>query len=38
MKITHIESQIVRVPLADATAELKLVDPAIYDVASVFFG
>ena len=29
---------IVRVPLADATSELKLVDPAIYDVASVFFG
>jgi 6-phosphofructokinase 1 len=29
---------IVRVPLAEATAELKLVDPAIYDVASVFFG
>jgi ATP-dependent phosphofructokinase / diphosphate-dependent phosphofructokinase len=29
---------IVRVPLADATAELKLVDPAVYDVASVFFG
>ncbi len=29
---------IVRVPLADATAELKLVDPDVYDVASVFFG
>ena len=29
---------IVRVPLAEATAELKLVDPAIYDVASEFFG
>jgi ATP-dependent phosphofructokinase / diphosphate-dependent phosphofructokinase len=29
---------IVRVPLADATAELKLVDPDIYDTASVFFG
>ena len=29
---------IVRVPLADATAELKLVDPALYDVARVFFG
>jgi 6-phosphofructokinase 1 len=29
---------IVRVPLAEATAELKLVDPDVYDVASVFFG
>ncbi|HEY3141092.1 MAG TPA: 6-phosphofructokinase [Acidimicrobiales bacterium] len=29
---------IVRVPLSEATAELKLVDPAIYDVAEVFFG
>lgn len=29
---------IVRVPLAEATAELKLVDPAIFDVAQVFFG
>ena len=29
---------IVRVPLAEATSELKLVDPAVYDVASVFFG
>ncbi len=29
---------IVRVPLAQATAELKLVDPAIYEVAEVFFG
>ncbi|HEX5946621.1 MAG TPA: 6-phosphofructokinase [Acidimicrobiales bacterium] len=29
---------IVRVPLADATAELKLVDPDIYEVAEVFFG
>jgi 6-phosphofructokinase 1 len=29
---------IVRVPLVEATAELKLVDPAVYDVASVFFG
>jgi phosphofructokinase-like protein len=29
---------IVRVPLAEATAELKLVDPSIYDTASVFFG
>jgi 6-phosphofructokinase 1 len=29
---------IVRVPLSDATDELKLIDPAIYDVASVFFG
>jgi phosphofructokinase-like protein len=29
---------IVRVPLAEATAELKLVAPDIYDVAKVFFG
>jgi 6-phosphofructokinase 1 len=29
---------IVRVPLADATAELKLIDPNIYEVAEVFFG
>jgi ATP-dependent phosphofructokinase / diphosphate-dependent phosphofructokinase len=29
---------IVRAPLADATAELKLIDPNLYDVASVFFG
>ena len=29
---------IVRVPLAEATAELKLVDPELYDVAEVFFG
>jgi ATP-dependent phosphofructokinase / diphosphate-dependent phosphofructokinase len=29
---------IVRVPLADATAELKLIDPDIYEVAEVFFG
>jgi 6-phosphofructokinase len=30
--------EIVRVPLAEATAELKLVDPHVYDVAAVFFG
>jgi ATP-dependent phosphofructokinase / diphosphate-dependent phosphofructokinase len=30
--------QIVRVPIEDAISELKLVDPALYDVASVFFG
>jgi 6-phosphofructokinase 1 len=30
--------QIVRVPLAEATDELKLVDPDILDVARVFFG
>jgi 6-phosphofructokinase 1 len=30
--------EIVRVPLADATAELKLVDPSVYEVAEVFFG
>jgi ATP-dependent phosphofructokinase / diphosphate-dependent phosphofructokinase len=29
---------IVRAQLAEATTELKLVDPAVYDVASVFFG
>jgi hypothetical protein len=26
------------VPLGAGTAELKLIDPALYDVASVFFG
>ena len=31
-------SDIVRVPLAEATGELKLVDPKLYDVARVFFG
>jgi ATP-dependent phosphofructokinase / diphosphate-dependent phosphofructokinase len=31
-------ANIVRVPLAEATGELKLVDPALYDVARVFFG
>jgi 6-phosphofructokinase 1 len=29
---------IVRVPLDEAVGELKLVDPALYDVARVFFG
>jgi 6-phosphofructokinase 1 len=29
---------IVRVPLSEGTAELKLVDPAVYEVAEVFFG
>jgi 6-phosphofructokinase 1 len=29
---------IVTVPLAEATAELKTIDPAIYEVAEVFFG
>ena len=29
---------IVRVPLDEATGELKLVDPVLYDVAKVFFG
>ena len=29
---------IVRAPLAEGTAELKLIDPKLYDVASVFFG
>ena len=31
-------AQIVRVPIDDAVKELKLVDPALYDVASIFFG
>jgi 6-phosphofructokinase 1 len=30
--------EIVRVPLAEATGQLKLVDPELYDVARVFFG
>jgi phosphofructokinase-like protein len=29
---------IVRVPLSEATAELKLIDPSVYEVAEVFFG
>jgi 6-phosphofructokinase 1 len=29
---------IVRVPLSAGTVEIKLIDPALYDVASVFFG
>jgi 6-phosphofructokinase 1 len=29
---------VVRVPLGDATDELKLVDPELYEVAKVFFG
>ena len=31
-------SEIVAVPLADATGELKTVDEALYDVAATFFG
>ncbi len=31
-------TDIVRVPLGDATRELKLVDPALYSEAEVFFG
>ncbi len=31
-------SEIVRVPIADATGELKLVSESLYDVARVFFG
>jgi ATP-dependent phosphofructokinase / diphosphate-dependent phosphofructokinase len=31
-------TDIVRVPLTDATSELKLVDPALYAEAEVFFG
>jgi 6-phosphofructokinase 1 len=30
--------QIVRVPIEEGVRELKLVDPALYDVASAFFG
>ncbi|MCH7788237.1 MAG: 6-phosphofructokinase [Acidobacteria bacterium] len=30
--------EVVRVPLAEATAQLKLVNPALYDIAKVFFG
>ncbi|MGQ0616849.1 MAG: 6-phosphofructokinase [Acidimicrobiia bacterium] len=30
--------EVVRVPLSEATGELKLVDPALHDVAKVFFG
>jgi len=30
--------QIVRVPIDDAVKELKVVDPALYDLASIFFG
>jgi 6-phosphofructokinase 1 len=29
---------IVRVPLDEATGELKLVDPEVYEVARLFFG
>jgi ATP-dependent phosphofructokinase / diphosphate-dependent phosphofructokinase len=29
---------IVRVPISEGTAEIKLIDPKLYDVASVFFG
>jgi 6-phosphofructokinase 1 len=31
-------AEIVRVPLSEATGELKLVDPALYEVAKTFFG
>ena len=31
-------AEIVRVPIDDAIRELKTVDTALYDVASVFFG
>jgi phosphofructokinase-like protein len=30
--------EIVRVPIDDGVKELKLVDPSLYDVASIFFG
>jgi phosphofructokinase len=30
--------QIVRVPIADAVGTLKIVDPALYELATVFFG
>jgi 6-phosphofructokinase 1 len=31
-------AKIVRAPLSEATGELKLIDPELYDVAKVFFG
>lgn len=31
-------TDIVRVPIADATARLKTVDPALYEEVGVFFG
>jgi 6-phosphofructokinase 1 len=31
-------TQIVSVPLQEATAQLKTVDPSLYAVAEVFFG
>jgi 6-phosphofructokinase 1 len=31
-------TEIVTVPIAEATAELKTVDPKLYEVAEVFFG
>ncbi len=31
-------TDIVRVPLAEATARLKTVDPRLYDEVGVFFG
>jgi 6-phosphofructokinase 1 len=31
-------TQIVAVPLTEATAHLKTVDPALYSVAEIFFG
>ena len=36
--VTLRGADIVRVPLADAVAELKTVDPAFFSVAEVFFG
>jgi 6-phosphofructokinase 1 len=30
--------QVVRVPIEEGVKELKLVDPALYDVAAAFFG
>ena len=38
MMVALRAGEIVRVPLAEATGELKLVDPKLYDVARVFFG
>jgi phosphofructokinase-like protein len=36
--VALVNGDVVRVSLAEATAELKLVNPALYDVAKTFFG
>jgi 6-phosphofructokinase 1 len=38
MMVALVASRIVRVPLADATGELKLIGDDVFDVARVFFG